>query len=86
MARALYFLGLVAASYAAPFAEPKIMNAGGVPYMISNPPDSTKNWNGTPGKYSTNFNLNVKGPVEHFDVYGQVQTQYSQVKGRHALP
>lgn len=47
-----------------------IMNQGGVPYLISNP-------NG-PG-YSTDFEHNVKGPVEHFDVYGEVQTRYSQV-------
>lgn len=56
-----------------------VMNAGGVPYKISNPPGSTNNWVGTPGNYSTNFNENVKGPVEYFDVYGEVQTQYSQV-------
>eukprot|EP00041_Stephanoeca_diplocostata_P039733 m.1637620 g.1637620 ORF g.1637620 m.1637620 type:complete len:886 (-) comp25984_c0_seq1:1972-4629(-) len=56
-----------------------VMNAGGVPYEISNPPGSTKNWVGTPGNYSTNFNENVEGKVEYFDVYGEVQTKYSQV-------
>lgn len=59
--------------------DPEVMNAGGVPYSISNPPGSTKDWIGTPGHYSTNFNTNVKGPVEHFDVYGEVRTKYSQV-------
>jgi len=60
-------------------AQPEVMNKGGVPYSISNPPGSTKDWIGKPGHYSTNFNTNVKGPVEHFDVYGEVQTKYSQV-------
>jgi len=55
------------------------MNQGGVPYAISNPPGSTSDWVGTPGNYSTNFNTNVKGTVEHFDVYGEVRTKYSQV-------
>jgi len=55
------------------------MNEGGIPYVISNPPGSTQPWVGQPGDYSTNFNLNVKGPVQHFDVYGEVQTKYSQV-------
>jgi len=55
------------------------MNKGGVPYAISNPPGSTKDWVGTPGAYSTNFNTNMKGKVEHFDVYGEVHTKYSQV-------
>jgi len=55
------------------------MNEGGVPYAISNPPGSTVNWQGTPGHYSTNFEENVDGTVEHFDVYGEVQTMYSQV-------
>ena len=54
------------------------MNAGGVPYTISNPPGSTKDWKGTPGSYSTNFMENVKGDVDYFDVYGEVQTRYSQ--------
>ena len=56
------------------------MNQGGVPYAISNPPGSTDNWEGTPGKYSTDFEDNVAGKVEHFDVYGEVQTMYSQVR------
>jgi hypothetical protein len=56
-----------------------VMNKGGVPYSISNPPGSTRGWVGKPGQYSTNFNENVKGPVEHFDVYGEVRTKYSQV-------
>ena len=55
------------------------MNDGGVPYSISNPPGSTRNWIGTPGKYSTDFHTNVKGSVDHFDVYGEVHTMYSQV-------
>ena len=63
---------LVVAAYGA------IMNGGGVPYSISNPPGSTKDWKGTPGTYSTDFTQNVKGLVEHFDVYGEVQTKYSQ--------
>lgn len=56
-----------------------VMNKGGIPYKISNPPGSTANWRGTPGKYSTEFTKNVRGSVEYFDVYGEVQTQYSQV-------
>ena len=55
------------------------MNSGGVPYAISNPQGSTDNWKGTPGHYATNFESNVIGKVEHFDVYGEVQTRYSQV-------
>jgi hypothetical protein len=48
-----------------------VMNSGGVPYQISNP---------APGSaYSTDFEKNVNGPVEHFDVYGTVQTKYSEV-------
>ena len=56
------------------------MNQGGVPYAISNTPGSTPNWVGTPGTYSTDFEANVEGPVDHFDVYGEVQTMYSQVQ------
>ena len=54
------------------------MNEGGVPYEISNgaPPTSTS-------KYSTDFETNANsaklGKVEHFDVYGEVRTKYSQV-------
>lgn len=55
------------------------MNQAGVPYAISNPPGSTPDWTGTPGTYSTDFQSNVAGQVEHFDVYGEVQTLYSQV-------
>jgi len=55
------------------------MNEGGVPYAISNPPGSTKGWKGIPGKYSLDFEHNVAGAVEHFDVYGEVRTKYSQV-------
>jgi len=55
------------------------MNNVGVPYAISNPPGSTPNWHGTPGTYSTDFEKNVAGNVGHFDVYGEVQTMYSQV-------
>ena len=47
-----------------------VMNDGGVPYQISNPAG---------GAYSTDFEKNVHGPVEHFDVYGTVQTKYSEV-------
>ena len=45
----------------------------------SNAPGSTSDWHGTPGSYSTNFQNNIDGKVEHFDVYGEVQTIYSQV-------
>eukprot|EP00092_Neocalanus_flemingeri_P016158 GFUD01017488.1.p1 GENE.GFUD01017488.1~~GFUD01017488.1.p1 ORF type:complete len:796 (-),score=158.21 GFUD01017488.1:53-2440(-) len=55
------------------------MNQGGVPYAISNPPGSTPDWQGTQGTYSTDFESNVAGKVGHFDVYGEVQTKYSQV-------
>ena len=55
------------------------MNNAGVPYAISNPPGSTPDWQGTPGTYSTDFEMNVAGNVGHFDVYGEVQTMYSQV-------
>ena len=55
------------------------MNKGGIPYAISNPPGSQPNWKGTPGQYSTDFQTNVDGKVDHFDVYGEVQTMYSQV-------
>ena len=67
----------VIAAYGVP-TGPQVMNVGGVPYAISNPPGSTANWKGQPGEYSTNFNTNIKGHVEHFDVYGEVQTRYSQ--------
>ena len=46
-----------------------VMNDGGVPYTISNPR----------GAYSTDFEHNVPGKVEHFDVYGTVRTSYSEV-------
>ena len=52
-------------------ARGAVMNAGGVPYAISNP--------AADGEYSLDFEENVKGRVEHFDVYGEVQTGYSQV-------
>ena len=55
------------------------MNLGGVPYAISNPPGSSSDWHGTPGAYSTDFETNVAGEVDHFDVYGEVHTMYSQV-------
>ena len=54
-------------------AHAAVMNQGGVPYAISN---------GAPGSspaYSTDFERNAGGPVEHFDVYGEVRTRYSQV-------
>ncbi|CAE7611237.1 unnamed protein product [Symbiodinium pilosum] len=60
-------------------AEPNVMNKGGIPYQISNPPGATKDWKGTPGNYSVDFMHNVKGKVEYFDVYGEVRTKYSQV-------
>ena len=49
-----------------------IMNKGGVPYEISNPSSGEQ-------KYSTDFERNAGGAVEHFDVYGEVRTRYSQV-------
>lgn len=55
-----------------------LLNDGGIPYTISNPEGSVAGWKGTPGRYSTDFEENV-GKVEHFDVYGEVQTRYSQV-------
>ena len=57
----------------------KIMNQGGVPYDISNRQGSSPDWQGAPGIYSTDFESNVAGAVEHFDVYGEVETLYSQV-------
>jgi hypothetical protein len=55
-------------------AGARVMNAGGVKYAISN---------GAPGSspaYSTDFEHNAGGPkTEHFDVYGEVRTRYSQV-------
>lgn len=56
-----------------------VMNRGGVPYHISNTPNSTDNGKWNPGVYSTDFQHNVAGKVEHFDVYGEVHTKYSQV-------
>ena len=47
---------------------------------------STTNWHGTPGTYSTDFESNVAGAVDHFDVYGEVQTLYSQVYWTRNLP
>ena len=35
---------------------------------------------GTPGHYSTNFEENVDGTVEHFDVYGEVLPKLSSVE------
>ena len=73
-------LSLASCGFSAPKgAASDVMNKGGVPYAISNPPGSTKDWVGTPGVYSTNFHDNVAGEVDYFDVYGEVQTQYSQV-------
>ena len=56
-----------------------VMNRGGVPYKIANPEGSVPNWKGTPGTYPIDFKLSVEGDVESFDVYGEVQTRYSQV-------
>jgi hypothetical protein len=61
------FLTLTAAAV----ASATIMNQGGVPYEISNPAPT--------GKYSTDFEKNAGGKVDFFDVYGEVQTKYSQV-------
>ena len=64
-------------------AEGSNMNNGGVPYKYSNPPGMIKKdglkWKGTPGEYETTFTQNIVGDVEHFDVYGEVRTVYSQV-------
>lgn len=38
-----------------------------------------KNWKGTSGHYNTNFSDFVKGKVEYFYVYGEIETKYSQV-------
>ena len=46
------------------------MNTGGVPYNISNADSSA---------YPLDFVRSVEGRVEFFDVYGEVQTRYSQV-------
>ena len=51
-----------------------VMNKGGVPYQISNPGSASSS-----KPYSTDFEHNAGGPVEHFDVYGEVRTKYSQV-------
>jgi len=83
----LRFLSLVATAGATAVAP--VMNAGGVPYVISNAkpqPGGAKRqdpatW--AAGEYSTNFQSNVLSAanpkVEFFDVYGEVQTKYSQV-------
>eukprot|EP00501_MAST-03F_sp_TOSAG23-6_P002649 GSMAST32.ASY1.ANO1.2793.1 assembled CDS len=48
-----------------------VMNKGGVPYKISN---------ALGDGYSTDFEKNqLHGKVEHFDVYGEVRTNYSQI-------
>eukprot|EP00040_Diaphanoeca_grandis_P032470 m.196795 g.196795 ORF g.196795 m.196795 type:complete len:870 (+) comp32636_c0_seq1:40-2649(+) len=72
-------LATIACALAAPAPDVNVMNDGGVPYQISNSQGSTSNWKGTPGTYDTNFHTNAKGPTEYFDVYGEVQTKYSQV-------
>merc|ERR1719409_1379898 len=77
--RILSTLAMLALAAAAPTKDPQVMNSGGVPYLISNTPGSNKWWKGQAGHYDTNFNVNVKGPVDYFDVYGEVQTKYSQV-------
>ena len=58
-----------------------VMNAGGVPYEISNTKEKYgPGWRGTPGTYSTDFTKNAGGgQVEYFDAYAEIQTQYSQV-------
>eukprot|EP00944_MAST-04C_sp_MAST-4C-sp1_P015663 g15663.t1 len=71
-------------------AEGPNMNNGGVPYKYSNPPEMIKKdghkWKGTPGEYETTFTQNIVGDVEHFDVYGEVRTVYSQVYWTRNLP
>ena len=47
-----------------------VMNEGGIPYRLSNPAGDG---------YPMDFEQSVSGPVDHFDVYGEVQTRYSQV-------
>ena len=51
----------------------------------SNPPGSVAGWSGTPGRYSTQFEENVAGKVEHFDVYGEVETVYSQAPANNII-
>ncbi len=75
----MFVLGSVLLGAAGVLGQPGVMNSGGIPYQISNPPGSTAGWVGLPGNYSVDFNTNVKGTVEHFDVYGEVRTRYSQV-------
>eukprot|EP01083_Nonionella_stella_P139701 426715_1 len=82
----LFIVSLAVAIHATITAADSNMNRGGVPYGYSNPPGSTQNWNGTKGSYSTQFNSNVEGKVEHFDVYGEVRTNYSQVYWTRNLP
>ena len=48
-----------------------VNDAGGVPYRISTET--------APGAYDTDFTANAGGPGEWFEVYGEVQTRYSQV-------
>eukprot|EP01083_Nonionella_stella_P279752 951569_1 len=79
-------VSLIVVIHAAMAAADSNMNRGGVPYGYSNPPGSTPNWKGTEGSYSTQFNSNVEGKVEHFDVYGEVRTNYSQVYWTRNLP
>ena len=67
-------------------ADDTNLNQGGVPYNIANPEGSTKNWQGTPGIYTTEFKNNQHGDVEYFDVYGEVRTHYSQVYWTRNLP
>lgn len=79
----------VAAAVLATLASATVMNKGGVPYSISNPagsvsgssstPYSTKDNAGSSTPYSIDFEHNAGGPVEHFDVYGEIRTLYSQV-------
>ena len=47
-----------------------VMNAGGIPYSISNPDPAN------PTAYKANFE---DLSMEYFDVYGKVETRYSQV-------
>jgi len=77
---ALLLVACAVCAQAAPTKGSTMMNMGGVPYQISNPPGSIANWKGQAGEYPTNFMDDQAGEVDYFDVYGEVQTHYSQVR------
>jgi hypothetical protein len=63
-------LAIFLAANAALAVPVTVMNDGGIPYTISNPDPAN------PSGYKANFeNLTM----EYFDVYGKVETRYSQV-------